>query len=100
MIIKTAIRTLRHHEIPEVERERPCATSTARCAAQPLVEDVLELRAPIQYDYASVDLNQICQAAGDRAMAASREGRCLSWIPSCERDDGRRPPARRASSTS
>jgi signal transduction histidine kinase len=70
MIIKTAIRTLRHHEIPEVERGEALRDIDGEVVRlNRLVEDVLDFARPIQYDYASVDLNQICQAAATRAMA-------------------------------
>ncbi|PYQ41788.1 MAG: hypothetical protein DMF77_14865 [Acidobacteria bacterium] len=70
MIIKTAIRTLRHHEIPEVERGEALRDIDGEVVRlNRLVEDVLDFARPIQYEYASVDLNQICQAAATRAMA-------------------------------
>ncbi|HEU0108186.1 MAG TPA: ATP-binding protein, partial [Vicinamibacteria bacterium] len=70
MIIKTAIRTLRHHEIPEVERGEALRDIDGEVVRlNRLVEDVLDFARPIQYEYASVDLNQICRAAATRAMA-------------------------------
>jgi signal transduction histidine kinase len=70
MIIKTAIRTLRHEEIPEAERGEALRDIDGEVVRlNRLVDDVLDFARPIQYDYAPVDLNQICQAAANGAMA-------------------------------
>jgi signal transduction histidine kinase len=70
MIIKTAIRTLRHEEIPAAERGEALRDIDGEVVRlNRLVDDVLDFARPIQYDYASVDLNQICQAAANGAMA-------------------------------
>jgi signal transduction histidine kinase len=78
MIIKTAIRTLRHHEIPEVERGEALRDIDGEVVRlNRLVNDVLDFARPIQFDFAYVDVNQLCQAAANGAMAgkARREVR-------------------------
>jgi signal transduction histidine kinase len=70
MIIKTAIRTLRHEEIPAAERGEALRDIDGEVVRlNRLVDDVLDFARPIQYEDAAVDLNQICQAAANSAMA-------------------------------
>jgi signal transduction histidine kinase len=72
MIIKTAIRTLRHHEIPEVERGEALRDIDGEVVRlNRLVEGVLDFARPIQFDLGTVDVNRVCQAAATSAMAGT-----------------------------
>ncbi|PYQ51377.1 MAG: hypothetical protein DMF78_13470 [Acidobacteria bacterium] len=72
MIIKTAIRTLRHHEIPEVERGEALRDIDGEVLRlNRLVNDVLDFARPIQFDFTLVDVNQLCRAAASGAMAGN-----------------------------
>ena len=72
MIIKTAIRTLRHHEIPEAERGEALRDIDGEVVRlNRLVEGVLDFARPIQFDLGTVDVNRVCQAATTSAMAGT-----------------------------
>jgi signal transduction histidine kinase len=72
MIIKTAIRTLRHHEIPEVERGEALRDIDGEVVRlNRLVEGVLDFARPIQFEFGTVDVNRVCQAAATSAMAGT-----------------------------
>jgi len=72
MIIKTAIRTLRHHEIPEAERGEALRDIDGEVVRlNRLVEGVLDFARPIQFDLGAVDVNRVCQAAATSAMAGT-----------------------------
>jgi signal transduction histidine kinase len=72
MIIKTAIRTLRHHEIPEAERGEALRDIDGEVVRlNRLVEGVLDFARPIQFDLGTVDVNRVCQAAATSAMAGT-----------------------------
>jgi signal transduction histidine kinase len=70
MIIKTAIRTLRHDEIPEAERGEALRDIDGEVVRlNRLVDGVLDFARPIPFDLAPVDVNQVCQAAMAAALA-------------------------------
>jgi two-component system nitrogen regulation sensor histidine kinase NtrY len=70
MIIKTAIRTLRQEQSPEVERGEALRDIDGEVLRlNRLVDDVLDFARPIQFEVAPVDVNQLCQAAVASAMA-------------------------------
>ena len=72
MIIKTAIRTLRHAEIPEAERGEALRDIDGEVVRlNRLVEGVLDFSRPIQFDLGAVDVNRVCQAAATSAMAGT-----------------------------
>ena len=72
MIIKTAIRTLRHAEIPEAERGEALRDIDGEVVRlNRLVEGVLDFARPIQFDLGPVDVNRVCQAAATSAMAGT-----------------------------
>jgi len=72
MIIKTAIRTLRHAEIPEAERGEALRDIDGEVVRlNRLVEGVLDFARPIQFDLGPVDVNRVCQAATTSAMAGT-----------------------------
>jgi signal transduction histidine kinase len=72
MIIKTAIRTLRHAEIPEAERGEALRDIDGEVVRlNRLVEGVLDFARPIQFDLGAVDVNRVCQAAATSAMAGT-----------------------------
>jgi len=72
MIIKTAIRTLRHAEIPEAERGEALRDIDGEVVRlNRLVEGVLDFARPIQFDLGTVDVNRVCQAATTSAMAGT-----------------------------
>jgi signal transduction histidine kinase len=72
MIIKTAIRTLRHEEIPAAERGEALRDIDGEVVRlNRLVEGVLDFARPIQFDLGAVDVNRVCQAAATSAMAGT-----------------------------
>jgi len=72
MIIKTAIRTLRHEGIPEAERQEALRDIDGEVVRlNRLVDGVLDFARPIQFEVAPLDVNQLCQAAVASAMAGA-----------------------------
>jgi signal transduction histidine kinase len=72
MIIKTAIRTLRHDEIPQAERGEALRDIEGEVVRlNRLVDGVLDFARPIHFEIATVDLNQLCQAAVTSAMVGA-----------------------------
>ena len=69
MIIKTAIRTLRQDRLAEGERREALRDIDGEVGRlNHLVDDVLDFARPIQLDFATVDVNEVCQAAASSAM--------------------------------
>ena len=69
MIIKTAIRTLRQDRLAEGERREALRDIDGEVVRlNHLVDDVLDFARPIQFDFATVDVNEVCQVAASSAM--------------------------------
>jgi signal transduction histidine kinase len=69
MIIKTAHRTLRQESLPDGERREALRDIDGEVGRlNHLVDDVLDFARPLQLDLASVDVNEVCQAAAGGAM--------------------------------
>jgi len=69
MIIKTAIRTLRQEGLAEGERREALRDIDGEVGRlNHLVDDVLDFARPIQFEFATVDVNEVCQAAASGAM--------------------------------
>jgi len=69
MIIKTAIRTLRQERLAEGERREALRDIDGEVGRlNHLVDDVLDFARPIQFELATVDVNEVCQAAASGAM--------------------------------
>ena len=69
MIIKTAIRTLRQEGLAEGERREALRDIDGEVVRlNHLVDDVLDFARPIQFEFQSVDVNEVCQAAASGAM--------------------------------
>jgi signal transduction histidine kinase len=69
MIIKTAIRTLRQDRLAEGERREALRDIDGEVIRlNHLVDDVLDFARPIQFEFATVDVNEVCQAAASGAM--------------------------------
>jgi signal transduction histidine kinase len=72
MIIKTAIRTLRHDEIPLAERGEALRDIDGEVVRlNRLVDGVLDFARPIQFELGPVDLNRLCQTAAADATVGS-----------------------------
>jgi signal transduction histidine kinase len=72
MIIKTAIRTLRQERLPEAERREALRDIDGEVGRlNHLVDDVLDFARPIQFEFGTVDVNEVCQAAATGAMTGS-----------------------------
>ena len=69
MIIKTAIRTLRQDRLAESERREALRDIDGEVGRlNHLVDDVLDFARPLQLEFATVDVNEVCQAAASSAM--------------------------------
>ena len=69
MIIKTAIRTLRQDGLSDGERREALRDIDGEVVRlNHLVDDVLDFARPIQFEFQSVDVNEVCQAAATGAM--------------------------------
>jgi signal transduction histidine kinase len=69
MIIKTATRTLRQDRLAEGERREALRDIDGEVIRlNHLVDDVLDFARPIQFEFATVDVNEVCQAAASGAM--------------------------------
>jgi signal transduction histidine kinase len=69
MIIKAAIRTLRQDGLAEGERREALRDIDGEVGRlNHLVDDVLDFARPLQLDFESVDVNEVCQAAASGAM--------------------------------
>jgi signal transduction histidine kinase len=69
MIIKTAIRTLRQESLAEGERREALRDIDGEVGRlNHLVDDVLDFARPIQFEFDTVDVNEVCQAAASGAM--------------------------------
>jgi signal transduction histidine kinase len=69
MIIKTAIRTLRQDGLSDGERREALRDIDGEVVRlNHLVDDVLDFARPIQFEFQSVDVNEVCQAAASGAM--------------------------------
>jgi signal transduction histidine kinase len=69
MIIKTAIRTLRQEDLSDGERREALRDIDGEVGRlNHLVDDVLDFARPIQFEFQSVDVNEVCQAAASGAM--------------------------------
>jgi signal transduction histidine kinase len=70
MIIKTAIRTLRQDGLADGERREALRDIDGEVVRlNHLVDDVLDFARPIQFEFATVDVNEVCQAAASGAMS-------------------------------